>query len=256
MNRRVLPPAPHRRFDDGQFDGDRPRSAGFQGQFKPGAGPNALGAAMPPWHMWGNTLQIDTAVQSPTNPITFATGQLVRIAYKRPETWHWVFAVKLIDGPDADAVDGISLRVFFDLTIGIGRSMVQIPASGVFNNQNNDRSFDAFELAWGGPTVGIQTTFPRNAQLYGTATQSYKQVLAGLAPTATTPTALVDQIVAQDIQLNCRVLAITTPGSPFIGGVVRAEVSAHFAPKTHVRPDWFREGPEPAQYQGGEVEGR
>lgn len=206
--------------------------------------------------MWGNTLRIQTAVQSPTNPIVFGTGQLVRIAYKRPETWHWVFSVKLVDGPDADAVDGISLRVFFDLTIGIGRAMMQIPASGIFNNQNNDRSFDFFDFNWGGPTVGIQTTFPRNAQLYGTSTLSYKQLLAGMPPTASTPSAVVDQIVAQDIQLNCRVLAITTPGSPFIGGVVTAEVSAHFSPKNHVRADWFRDGPEASKYLGGEVDGK
>lgn len=241
-----------RRGEDGQFDGDKPRSFGFQGSPRfAQQGGNALGAQIPPWHMWGNTQRITTPVQSPTNPLTFTPGQLLRVAYKRPETWHWVLQARLIDGVDADVVDSISVNVNFDLTIGIGRAIIQIPAT----SERDDRPFERFRFVWGGPTVGIQTTFPRNASLYSTAVVSNRILAAGLVPDPATAI-VVDQIVAQDIQLNCRVQAVGLPGSPYVGAPITIEVSAHFSPKTHVRPDWFRDGAEAVQYGGGEVEGK
>jgi len=253
---RILPPAPRRNFDDGQFDGDKPRSFGFQGspRFSGPAG-NALGAAIPPWHMWGNTQRIEVVVQSPTNPLVFSPGQLLRIAYKRPETWHWVLSARLIDGPNSTLVDPIIVEVHYDLTIGIGRSMMQIPGGYAYFDQRNDPAFERFQFIWGGPTVGADATFPRGAQIYSTAVQAPgKDFLNGPVPTKSP--AIVNEIVAQDIQLNCRVIAITFPAGTPIGGRVTVEVSGHFAPKNHIRPDWFREGTEPQQFQGGEVEGK
>lgn len=251
---RVLPPV-HRTFDDGQFDGDKPRSFGFQGSPRFAPGGNALGAAMPPWHMWGNTQQITTVVQSPTNPLSFSPGQLLRIGYKRPETWHWVLSAKLVEGQDADLIDPILVEVHFDLTIGIGRSIVQIPGGKSYFDQRNDPAFERFNFAWGGPAVGADPVFPRGAQIYSTAVLAPSTSFVN-GPVPTKSTAIVQEIVAQDIQMNCRVIALTTPGGSHVGKSITVEVSGHFSPKVHVRPDWFRDGAEPLQYQGGEVEGK
>lgn len=257
MTRRVLPPAPPRHFDDGQFDGDRPRSLGFQGspRFNNPSGGNALGAAIPPWHMWGNTQRIEVVVQSPTNPLAFTPGQLLRIAYKRPESWHWVLSARLVAGADADLIDPIIVEVHYDLTIGVGRSMMQIPGEFGYFDQRNDPPFERFQFLWGGPGVGANATFPRGAQIYSTAVLAPGTEFVN-GPVPTKSTAIVNEIVAQDIQLNCRVIAITFPAGSHIGKRVTVEVSGHFSPKTHLRPDWSREGPEASKFLGGEVDGK
>jgi hypothetical protein len=237
-------------MSNGQHDGDA------SVRWQPGAD-RAFGPA--PWHLWGNIQRIQTQVQSPTNPLTFASGQLLRIAYKRPETWHWVLSARLISGSDANAVDPIIVDVMFDVAIGVGRSMVQLPFTPAVayaaNDLNNDPPFERLRFVWGGPTVGIQTTFPRNAQLYSTAVLSNRQRLAGL-PADPTTAIIVDQIVAENIQVNCRVQAVSLPGSPWIGTPVEIEVSGHFAPKTHVRPDWFQQTPGVSRFAGNEVGGQ
>ena len=67
----------------------------------------------------------------------------------------------------------------------------------------------------------------------------------------------MDAIVAQDIQLSVRAVCYTVVGNvAALGQRVELEVSAQFAPQTHVRPDWFRKAPEELAFAGSEVEGR
>jgi hypothetical protein len=166
-----------------------------------------------------------------------------------------VLAARLIEGEDADLVDPIIVQVHYDLTIGIGRSIMQIPGGFGYFDQRNDPPFERFDFTWGGPTVGADPVFPRGAQIYSTAVLAPStSFINGPAPTKST--AVVNEIVAQDIQLNCRVIAVTFPGGSHVGKSVTVEISGHFAPKSHVRPDWFRDGSEAAQYLGGEVEGK
>jgi hypothetical protein len=189
--------------------------------------------------------------QSPTNPLVFAPGQLVKIAYRRPETWHWVFSARVLDGDDALVTDPIIVEVHFDLTIGIGRSMVQIPGGYGYFDSRNDPPFESFQFAWGGP--GGDPACPRGAQIWSTAVQAPgKSFLNGPVPTKSP--CIVNEIVAQDIQLNCRVIAITFPGGPQ-GLRADIEVSAHFSPKTHLRPEWFKGGSFPGAEDGGGEEG-
>lgn len=233
------------RIDErGQVDGD----ASAPPQFGAGGG-------LTPWHLWGNTQRLTVVVQSPTNPITLTPGQLLRVAYKRPETWHWVLEARLLEGEDADLIDPIIVDVLYDLTIGIGRSMVQIPGGYGYFDERNDPAFERFRFTWGGPAVGADPVFPRGAAIYSTAVFApSREFINGPAPTKST--ALVDQIVAQDIQLNCRVAAVTFPGGSHVGKSVTVEVSGHFAPKVHVRPDWVREGDESVQFPGNEQGGK
>jgi hypothetical protein len=182
------------------------------------------GAGIAPWHMWGNT-QTMTAANSPaTQAAQATTSQLVRIGYKRPETWHWLFAAKLLSGPDMGAGNHASVQVFFDLTVGIGRSMIRIPG------------FESFVFRWDGPAPG--GTFPQDRQLYSTSCIGPNRIFVN-PPGVPTPSEIVsstiDEIVAQDLQLSCRLFFDITGGG---STPVVVEVQAQFSPKTHLRPEW------------------
>lgn len=249
-----------REDDWGQVDGDESGPA----EFKPAsAGQPWLRDGMPPWHLWGNTQRISVPVQSSSNPgrRTSTPGQLIKISYKRPETWHWLFAARLISGPNSDGVNSLQLQVIFDLTVGVGRSMVQVLGSPTAINGNTP--FEAYFFTWG-PLAAI---FPANAFLYSTQVLAPNRTFRsdppfpnqGGFPVAgefVTGPSVIDQIVAQDLQLNCQLICLATAGDAAIGQSVVVDVSAQFAPKTHMRPDWFRNAPEELIFAGSEVEGR
>jgi hypothetical protein len=176
------------------------------------------GSGQPPWHMWGNTQALDLlASNAPlTGQQNTTVGQLLRVAYRRPETWHWVFAATLLDGPTLGVGDSAAVSVIFDLTIGVGRSQLTIPF------------FETFTWNWAAsaPPIGQLTRTKWSTQVNG-------PVRVDSDPTP--PANVIDQIVAQDIQLNVRSLL---GGIGVAGTTARVEVSAHFSPKTHIRPEW------------------
>jgi hypothetical protein len=244
--------------DYGQNDGD----AGPQrhAQFTPkGAGQPWLRSGMTPWHLWGNSQLIEATVQDSAASVrTNSPGQLVKISYKRPETWHWLLAAKLISGPASTTVS-TQIQVAFDLTVGVGRSVVLMQSAGAFQ----DKSFESFFFQWG----PVSTLFPRNVQLYSTQVLAPNRMYRSEAPLPNqdgfpvagafvTGPPTIEQIVAEDIQLSCRVIALAATGSATIGEKVVVEVSAQFAPVVHVRPDWYRSGPEEVAFPGAETEGR
>lgn len=227
MNRRRLPPAPPRHFDDGQFDGDRSRSFGFQGSRVgvPGAS-NLLGQSMPPWHLWGGS-----------EVVTFSEGnaqtrQLAKVAYKRPETWHFFLYARPTSLPGFSPGDDVRVTVDFDLTIGVGRNTVLM---------NNVERF-----VWH-ITSGASSGLPKYAtSLLGPVRNELTPVVADLN--------YITELTASDIQIQAQMSLIAVGGPNPASATV--EVAAFFAPKSHVRPDWFRDGPEATQYLGGEVEGK
>lgn len=227
--------------DDGQIDGDGDPSpyvapgltgSPFAANF--GAQPWMRGG-LPPWHLWGNVIPIGPISGFASNPVQF-TGQLVRAAYKRPETWHWIFGARIVNAPVAGGAGSWQLSVAFDLIVGIGRSMLQLP------------SFETLRWTWTGSFVPTQPLWSTNAL----ATTDY--TLTDGVPSLGTQR-IIDQIVAQDIQLNCRasLIAIDEPG----GGQANVEVSAYFAPKHHARPDWYQivRTVREAQFAGDETGG-
>ncbi len=237
----------------GQVDGDDAPMANFT---PTGGGQPWLRAGMTPWHMWGNSQVLETIVQdSSAATRTNTPGQLVKISYKRPETWNWLFAAKLVSGPDSP-VNETQIEVAFDLMIGIGRSAILLQSAGV----NQDKAFEQFFFQWG--PVG---PFPRGAQLYSTQVLAPNRTLrtdapfpdqTGNAVAGNQSASPIDQIVAEDINLACRLIALAPPGSASIGKKVSVEVSAQFAPKTHIRPDWYLNAPPEQVFPGGETEGR
>lgn len=148
------------------------------------------------------------------------TQQLARVQYKRPDSWHWLFAAKLLDAPAAPAGEFVYVKVVFDLTIGIGRA------------QQTLQNFETFEWLW---FDGVQP--PYSEQRYSTQAISPPR----LVDTTTPPFAPLEssrlpitQIVAQDIQLGATVSATRSLGA----GTALVEASAFFSPRTHVRPEW------------------
>jgi hypothetical protein len=196
--------------------------------------------------MWGNLQRIDgvivgSGVQQPIR------GQLCKISYKRPETWHWMFSARLISGPDNSATFFSRIFVNFDVVIGVGRSVLRMAL------EPRAQSFETYVFRWG-PT---NPAFPRGAHIYTSQAVSPSRDFEGDG-TTTTPGALITELVAQDIQVNVSVLGITLDTNvAAIGQPFSLEVSALFAPKTHIRPDWLRiDVPMSAQFPGEEIEGR
>lgn len=219
-------------------------------------------SGIPPWHMWGNSQIIETTIQDTLTRRTATPGQLVRINYARPETWHWLLAAKMLQGPDAPPApapdEHLQVSVAFDLTVGVGRAAITIDNAGAIFQ--GDKTFETFLFEWGD---GPARLFPVLANLWSTQVLGPNRSFRSNAPFPnqegfptpgdfiTGPT-IIDQIVAQDIQMSCRVIALdTTPASPLIGQTVKVEVSAIFAPQTHVRPEWFKGGSFPGAEDGG-----
>ena len=224
-------------------------------------------SGIPPWHMWGNSQPIVATLQDSAAPNRGSTpGQLVRINYLRPETWHWLFAAKLVDGPNSDPAASCQVEVSFDLTVGIGRAAVIIDSGGgpVGLGAQGGKTFETFFFEWGN---GPAKLFPNGVNLWSTEVLGPNRSYKSNPPFPNqdgfptpgdfiTGPSRIDQIVAQDIQVNCRVIALAIgPGSSNIGQQVTVEVSALFAPKTHVRPEWFKGGRYPGAEDGGGEQG-
>lgn len=192
----------------------------------------------PPWHMWGNSVQVEVVSES-FGVARVATTQLTKVSYKRPETWHWLFAARLVSGPTPLSPQEAGVRVHFDVILGVGRSVVQI------------LDFETFQWQWSDPGGGVSPLPPLSTVLYSTAAVGPNRAFNN----ASTPTPVantIDQIVAQDIQVQCRLEGISNYPNTIV-----VEVSAFWSPKTHIRPDWLRlDAPDELQFPGAEVEGR
>lgn len=219
--------------------------------------------------MWGNSQPIEATIQDSNSTNRGASpGQLVRINYRRPESWHWMFAAKLMQGPNADpaALLGIQVEVAFDLIVGVGRSQISVDAGGSAAGSvfQGGKTFERFFFTWGD---GPSKLFPVAANLYSTEVLAPNRTFRTNPPFPNqdgfptpgdfvTGPSKISQIVAQDIQVNCRVIALSgPPGTPNIGQTVTVEVSAMFAPIVHVRPEWFKGGSFPGAEDGGGEQG-
>lgn len=193
-----------------------------------------VNSGIPPWHLWGNSQIIETRQTGGTGVGSApGTGQMAKVAYGRPETWNWIFAATLLEAP-TPGLPGTSMQVdlYWDLIIGIGRSAIVL------------ESFEHFRWDCNNPNPA-----PINSQLYSTSVKG-NRLESQQGVTHTTDPTDIDQFVAQDIQLKCR-LILTTSGNGF---TAKVEASAQFAPKTHMRPDWFLPSHN-AAFRGAEVGG-
>lgn len=176
-----------------------------------------------PWLMWGTTATI-VAQNALGTPQQQQTQQLSRIDYARPETWSFFFYAQL---NSYAGLGGSKVDLYFDLNIGLGRSTIFLP------------SFEHY--------VFENTGTPPAA---GTAIFS-SQVQGPLRFTGDTTPNVVDDFCAQSINVNVRTLSAIGSGASIVANLT---VYAGFAPRTHVRPEWFMDS-DPMnknKFRGGE----
>lgn len=226
-------------FDDfAQVDGDGSGAVDFT---PGGAGQPWLREGIPPWHMWGNSITLDPIALSNEDFLApDTTGQVVKVAYKRPETWHWLFAARILRAPGRPLIPVASevVTVKFDLIVGVGRSNFVM------------RDFETFQWAW----VGEQVV-PFRHVMWSTSGLTPALGYTPLPTPEPDPATrrVISQITAQDIQVSCRISINSEDG---IGEPGAVEVAAFFAPKSHIRPDWFVNGPAELMFPGAEIQGR
>ena len=173
--------------------------------------------AIPPWHMWGNELPVDLVATGA--PFDIISPQLVNINYGRPETWSWIMWARVISSSGFGNPGVVQIR--FNLTAGVGRVKLTMD------------DFVTFIFSPTLPNVGTSWT---------TSTTDDTPLIA---PAVARP---VNDIPAQDIILNVNCI-ITGGAAP--GTTVGLQVGAMFAPKSHVRPEWYE-----GRFPGGEDNGR
>lgn len=174
----------------------------------------------PPWHLWGDSKTI--TVPSSIVVLQTQTAQLAKVSYGRPETFDFFFGAKII-GVNSTATMG-TVQVWFDVTVGVGRSHFEMPG------------FEYFAFDW---TV---LPAPLNKPKYST------EVFGPIRDEGTTGIDnRIGEITAQDIQVTARIM-YSSFGVP--NSTANVEVTAFFAPRAHVRPEWFR-----GEFSGGEDNG-
>lgn len=197
----------------------------------------SLGSAEPPWKMWGSTQVITVPAAFTTAPV--AVPQIAQVNYRRPETWSFFLAAKL----ESFEAQGLDLTVFcdFELLLGVGRSLFDtsppyiggIPTSAPFAR-----------FGWIVP-AGQPPAADAGSVKFCTSVVS-----PPLDETLATPVGtLIDHFVAESItsKATIRTSSLTAP--------LTISVSTFFAPRTHVRPDWFGNSDEEARRFRGDEQG-
>lgn len=236
---------PRRRgFDDfdelGQVDGDAAPPANFVPFQAPGAGQPWLRSPVPPWHLWGNsqTARLEGGGFLATQ--FTSTSQILKVSYRRPETFHWLFFAKLIKvDPIPSGIQQAGIQIDFDVIVGIGRSNIIIP------------SFERYFWRWNDTFAGGNLpAAPDFNKRYSSTVQAPLRVFDITVPAGQQPN-VISELVAEDIQVQVR--------ATDVGNYVYTldyEVGAQFAPKNHLRPDWFLDAPAEQVFAGSETEGR
>jgi len=208
----------------GQVDGDRAARARFV-EFKPAsAGQPWLRGSMPPWQRWGSTEQITIPFVSVAQRSNTAT--LSRVAYKRPDTFHFLFGARLIVAPEPAVGIHATITVGFNVLVGVGSSVLKIEL------------FEQFRFDWIGPAA------PPLGLLWSTQVVAPDRNVLGVSGN------ICNELVGQDITIDAVCTNFFGPTQAVV------EATAFLAPKNHVRPDWFAHGPPEVMFTGAEDGGR
>ena len=198
-----------------------------------------MSSPIAPWHMWGSSVQHASTLQA-VSPSPFdpqgETRQIARVSYKRPDSWTFLFGLVLTRAPDLVAATNVTIRVDFDITVGVGRASMTLANGAV-----DGRGFGRLEILYTTPVTqrrpfATWTTVVRTPPVEGPQGAPLRQV--------------IDRFPAEDIQCSARIFG--TSGAPLLGTAFEVEVHAYFAPSTHVRPDWYGES---APFRGNETGG-
>jgi hypothetical protein len=171
--------------------------------------------------MWGNSMAVEVPFSiAISNTIS---QQVIRVNYARPESFNFLLSAQLAKVPEP-ANPG-QIRVRWDLTVGLGRSNTTLI------------QFEQYLFTWTGPTN------PTGQLKYTT------EVVSPLREDGVLTTGgIIDHIVAQDITLGARIDFGGT--GPFPESAV-VQLSAYFAPVSHIRPEWYE-----GKFRAGEDDGK
>ena len=209
----------------------------------------------PPWHMWGNAaeLRIDSTGLDPDVPASVSV-QVARVAYKRPETWSFWFGARLRG--NQPYVGPAFVAVMFEVAIGIGRSNFLTGPSPVPNIFPLPSPFDKVPFCKFVFSVPVTQTGAEQPFKWTSVVPTPR--MDDRSPEGDESFGQIDHIAAQDIQCNATliVLPITVPSAQ----LYEVEAHAYFAPRSHVRPDWFEQNPRVSappglKYRGKETGG-
>jgi hypothetical protein len=177
--------------------------------------------------------------RAPLQPFTArTTRQLVRVDYRRPETWRFLLYARLLS-TSAEPGDLQNALVFvtFAVSLGLGRSMSRLPQFQLFqwgwsNSSNSPFFLTNFEADAQAARNPILCDFAYGAPLIddrrsGGSVSEPKEIR---------------HVVAESIN----VAATVNLASDF-SHQMQIEVGAYFSPQTHVRPEWNSR-----VYSGGE----
>jgi len=180
------------------------------------------GNPIAPWHMWGSS----QSVQIPASAASGILGstQLLRVNYKRPETWSFFFAARLSGAVVTAIPDDVTVEVAIDVIAGVGRSIFDTSGRLLAGWPRFVSFF------WDLPAP---TNFSQIAPKWTTVGS---RVL--LNDTDATDTIRPEWIVAEQLQASARVIVISPGGT---SPAFQADITGFVAPRTHVRPDWFAE---------------
>ncbi len=182
----------------------------------------------PPWLMWGTNHQVRATTTLGLGPGVY-TQQLARADYARPDTWQFLFWAQL---NDFVGLTGAFCDLYFDLTIGLGRSAIQVASFEHFRWEN---------------VGGVLPT--KGNVIFSTQAQGPLRLPGDLVPN------LIDDFPAQSINCVCRAVVGVGSGATVLADVT---VAAMFAPKTHIRPEWYISTAAPlntSKFRGGETGG-
>lgn len=165
-----------------------------------------------------------------------ANIQVANVNYGRPETWSFFFGVELVGTSGAPAADD-DFTIKFDLIVGLGRDN--------FDTLIDDSlPRDAFARFLMRVPAGVTAPNPALQFKRWTTESVSPQTDDAVGAASRRP---LTWFPAQDIR--CRASLYQATGGPNIGATFR--LSAFFAPRSHVRPDWFVES-----FAGKETGGR
>ena len=207
--------------------------------------PSMTGFPLAPWHMWGSTVRVSLPLVAPASARTVGRAdnvQVARVTYKRPETWSFLFGARIVDGAATD-VNRIVIT-YMNLVLGVGRSVFSTKSTPP-GSPGTGIPFVQFRWNIG---IGENPVNKANNARWTTSVTS-----PPLDDTAA-DTHIIQWFPSENIQ--CEAYGqVGVDGASALDNSVAVEVSAYFAPRTHVRPDWLSDSPKIPQYGGHETGG-
>lgn len=173
-----------------------------------------------PWMLWGQSTAFPVLGGIP-GAIPRNVAQLAQVRYGRPDSWRFLLRAKVVQVNGSAGAANFILN--WNLTLGLGRGVITIPAFCT--------------MTW------TPAEFVTNgSDKYATSSE----IISTRAPDGTGPF-LFNEFPAESIQLDVDA-SFDAANTVALGS--NLEISAFFAPVTHIRPEW-----QVHQFSGGEHKG-